>query len=110
MAKQSAPKINLGPPVSNELKGVASTFFMLCAEFGTAQIPLRDCCEKFFGLSEKEASRRAIKQQFPFPVYRGGSQRSKWIVRADDLAIYLDEIRAESLRDWQKLNGSNKYR
>lgn len=57
---------------------MTSTFFGLLAEFGTAEIPLVQICQKFFGLTEAEAKRRASMQDLPIPVYRAGSQKSPW--------------------------------
>jgi hypothetical protein len=46
---------------------MSSTFFGLLAEFGEANIPLDKVAPKYFGLSFKEARRRA-----PSRCYRAG--------------------------------------
>lgn len=81
-----------------------STYFALMAEFGTAQLPLEAICEKYFGLSFKEACRRAPFQQLPVPVFRSGSQKSGWLVDAADLARLIDDSAGEARRLWLALN------
>lgn len=81
-----------------------STFFALMAEFGTAEIPLEDICEKFFGLKADMAKKRAARQQLPIAAYRGGTQKSLWLVSAQDLAKHIDEQRTKSRREWAKVN------
>lgn len=83
-----------------------NTVFLLMAEFETADIPLKDCCEKYFGLQLKEASRKASTQKLPVPVYRGGSQKSGWLVGVQDLADFLEQQREAARNDWKRLNGS----
>ncbi len=82
-----------------------STFFALMAEFGTGDIRLKDCCEKYFGLSEKKAAERARRQGLPVPVYRGGSQKAEWLINAADLARHIDQQRDKAARDWETING-----
>lgn len=53
-----------------------STLFALMAEFGTAEIPLEDICEKFFGLNQKMAKARANRNQLPIAAYRAGTQKA----------------------------------
>jgi len=84
---------------------MTSTFFALLAEFNTGDILLSDCCEKYFGLSEKKASERARTQQLPAPCYRGGSQKSEWLISAADLAKHIDAQREKAHRDWERING-----
>lgn len=81
-----------------------STYFTLMAEFGTAQIPLGAVCEKFFGLSLREACRRAPFHQLPIPAFRGGSQKSEWLIDAADLADHIDQSAEKAREEWQALN------
>lgn len=81
-----------------------STFFALMAEYGTAEIPLEDVCEKFFGLNIKMAKNRAARQQLPITAYRGGTQKSPWLVSAQDLANYIDDQRERAQREWRQVN------
>lgn len=53
----------------------SSTFFTLIAEFGTGDIPLEKCCDKYFGMSLTKASAHAKHQKLPIPAYPGGSQK-----------------------------------
>jgi len=81
-----------------------STFFALMAEYGTGDIPLEQCCEKYFGMNLKKASSHARHQQLPIPVYRAGSQKSMWLVSAVDLAQHIDLLKEKARHDWQRLN------
>lgn len=83
-----------------------STFFALMAEFGTAEIPLEDVAEKFFGLKPDMAKKRAARQQLPVTAYRAGTQKSPWLVSAQDLANYIDEQRRKARREWDQVNAA----
>ncbi|HZR37688.1 MAG TPA: pyocin activator PrtN family protein [Nevskia sp.] len=83
-----------------------TTFFALMAEFNTADIPLEKVCSKYFGLELKEACRRASLQRLPVPAFRGGSQKSPWLISAADLAKHIDEQREAAVREWQKMNAA----
>nr|WP_281380403.1 pyocin activator PrtN family protein [Marinobacter oulmenensis] len=76
----------------------------MMAEFGTAEIPLEDVCEKFFGLQPDMAKKRAARRQLPVIAYRGGTQKSSWLVSAKDLAEHIDEQRAKAKREWDQVN------
>lgn len=80
-----------------------SSFFALMAEFGTAEIPLESVCDKYFGLDYKTALRRAPAQQLPVPVYKVGSQKSTWLVSAQDLAALIDKQRGEALKHHRRM-------
>ncbi|WP_271273798.1 pyocin activator PrtN family protein [Aliamphritea hakodatensis] len=86
---------------------MASTYFSLLAEFETGEIPLKDCCEKFFGFNIKKAAEHARHQRLPVPVYRGGSQKSEWLVSAADLANFIDNHRQQAKHDWERVNGKS---
>lgn len=79
-----------------------NTFFALMAEYGTAQIPL-ERCSSIFGISPKEAEKRAGKQLLPVPAFRLGTQKSPWLVDAAKLAAHLDECKAQAEADWRKM-------
>lgn len=81
-----------------------STFFALMAEFGTAEIPLDAVAEKYFGLGPDKARNRAARQQLPVPAYRGGSQKSQWLVSAAVLAEHLDDQKARARLEWLSVN------
>ena len=79
-----------------------STYFGLFAEFNTAEIKLEDCCEKYFGLGIERAKRDALAGKLPVPVYRPTrSQKSGWLISADELAKYLDRQKAIGLQHFQ---------
>lgn len=77
-----------------------STFFALMAEFGTAEIPLDEISEKYFGLSPDRARNKAARQQLPVPAYRGGSQKSQWLISAAELANHLDDQKHKARQQW----------
>jgi len=82
-----------------------STFFALMAEYESGDIPLNDCCHKYFGLDVKKAGERARAQKLPVPAYRGGSQKSMWLISTSDLASFIDKQRKAAEIDWKRLNG-----
>lgn len=80
-----------------------NTVFLLMAEFGQADIPIATVAEKYLGLSAKEAAQRASKQSLPFPVFRGGSQKSPWLVSVAELARWIDAERTKAASDWKAM-------
>jgi len=80
-----------------------SSYFVLISEFGTGDIPLKLCCKKYFGLEYKKACERARAQKLPVPSYRGGSQKSEWLISAEDLAAYIDTLKEKAKHDWKRL-------
>jgi len=83
-----------------------STYFALMAEFNTGDIPLKVCCEKYFGLSIQKAGSRARAQQLPVPCFRGGSQKSEWLISIEDLAEWLEKMKEEARTDWNRINAA----
>lgn len=83
-----------------------NTLFLLMAEYETADIPLRDVAEKYFGLDFKKACDKARTQSLPVPVYRAGSQKSQWLVSAVVLAEYLDKQQEAAKKDWERTNAA----
>lgn len=75
--------------------------FLLMAEFEEADIPLEKIAPKYLGMDERQWKRAAALQQLPFPVFRGGSQKSPWLVSITELAKYLDKMEAEAAKDWR---------
>ena len=75
---------------------------MLLAEYGTGDIPLAKCADKF-GMSPAEAARRAKVQGLPVPVFRAGTQKSPWLVSATALAEWLDKQEKAANDAWQKI-------
>lgn len=81
------------------------TLFLLLAEFGTGQIPL-DRCAHHFGMGTDEAKRAAARQALPVPAFRLGSQKSPWLVSADELASYIDAKRDAARAEWERINAA----
>ena len=80
------------------------TMLLLLIEFETGEIPLTEIAQKYFGLDHRKAAEKARTQSLPIPVYRGGSQRSPWLVSAQDLAEYLDSKKSEARTEWKQVN------
>lgn len=83
-----------------------NTLFLLMAEFNTGEIPLKDICDKYLGVDYKTAAYRASKNQLPFPVYKGGSQKSTWLVSADELAKHIESKKQEAKNEWERVNAA----
>lgn len=70
---------------------MTSTYFGLLAEFdGRAHIPLEEVAPRYFGLSPREAKRRAASRTLPCPAFRTMGQKSPWLIAASDLADLID--------------------
>ena len=80
-----------------------NTVFFLLAEYSTGDIPLSKVAQKYFGHEEKQMQSWARLNKYPFPIYRGGSQRSQWLVNITDLASYIDKQREEAAKQYQAL-------
>jgi len=75
------------------------------AEFGSAQIPLGDLCQKYFNLSASVAKREAAKQLLPIPVLKlRKGQKSQYFVKAELLAEYIDKRSEEAQKEWDSVN------
>lgn len=79
-----------------------NTFFALMAEYGTAHIPVEKC-SYLFGMSPKKACEMAGRQGLPIPTFRIGSQKSPWLIDAQKLAEYLDNIKIQANKEWTKV-------
>lgn len=88
-----------------------STYFGLLAEFEAAEIPLEDCCLKYFSLDAPLAKRRAAAYALPVPAYRAtAGQKGRWMVSAHDLAAHIDAQKAEASKLHKSINGSSHLR
>jgi hypothetical protein len=66
-------------------------------------VPLEDVC-KFFGLSPVEALKRASSQGLPVPVFKLGSQKSPWLVYAQDVVDYVKAKHKEATSEHRAVN------
>ena len=82
-----------------------ATVFMLLAEYETGDIPLEIIVEKYFGMSRRQMCQWAREQRFPFPVFRIGSQKSRWFVDIKELSVYLTELKRDSRQRFELMNG-----
>ena len=82
-----------------------STFFSLMAEFGSAQIPLEEMCQKYFNLSPAVAKREAAKQTLPIPVLKlREGQKAQYFIKAEILAEYIDKQSEKAQQEWDSVN------
>lgn len=79
-----------------------NTFFALMAQYGTAHIPVEKCAD-LFGMSSRKACEAASRQRLPVPAFRIGSQKSPWLVDAQQLAQHLDKLKKTANEDWDNL-------
>lgn len=82
-----------------------NTLFLLIAEFETSQIPLSQVCEKYLGMDNRKACTEAARRKLPVPAYRCGSQKSSWIIHANDLAEHIEKKREMAKDEWKALRG-----
>ena len=85
------------------------TYAALLLQHNTELIPLADIAD-LFGLDEREARRRAVAGKLPVPALRLGSQKAPWIVRAEDLARYVDPQTEQARADWRRAPGKPPVR
>ena len=85
---------------------MSHTHFALLAKFGDTNIPLEKCSEDYFGIAMKKALDYARSNEFPVPVYRLDSQKSKWFVDAKVLADYIDSKKQAAMNDWKRVTGN----
>lgn len=78
-----------------------TTYFALMAEFGTGHIPVVEVGKKYFGYDERKAKTAAAGNNYPFPVFRAGSNKSVWMVDAAVFAEYLDKVKAEAEKEYK---------
>jgi len=85
-----------------------NTVFFLMAQFGArAVIPIDEVCKAYFPhLESDKLLRKASSGEIKIPIVRiEKSQKSAKGVYIQDLADYLDERRAEAVRECQQLTG-----
>lgn len=81
-----------------------STYFGLLAEFGTAHVSVIEIGAKYFGLSEKESKRKASGNEFPFPVFRAGGNKTTWLADIVIFADYLDKVKDKAKAEFKSAN------
>ena len=79
--------------------------FLLAARYKKPVILLEQVIADYLPhLTMDIANRRANKQTLPFPVFKGDSNKSPWLVNISDLAIFLSKRRDEAVKDWEAMN------
>lgn len=79
------------------------TTLLLMAQYKQAVIPLKDICEKYFGLSYEKARREASLNQLPVPTVRlADSQKAPLGVRVQDLAELIDQRATVAKQQWER--------
>ena len=83
-----------------------NTELMLFARYEKPYVPLEDICMEYFGMCEKRAKLAAASQKLPVPVVRTmNSQKSPWMVKLSDLAVYIDAQHEQYRKTWEKVQG-----
>ncbi|WP_156829773.1 pyocin activator PrtN family protein [Methylovulum miyakonense] len=80
---------------------MANTFFALMAEYETAVVPVAVVAKKYFNHDERKAKQECLRQGYPFPVFRLGSNKSEWMVSITDLAQYIDQARDKATKEFK---------
>jgi hypothetical protein len=70
-----------------------STYLAILVEFGTAAIPLAVIADKYFGVTVRRAKELASEGKLEIATFKCGSQKSQYMVHAQDLSNYIDESR-----------------
>lgn len=78
------------------------TLALLIAQFGSGQILLEKYCH-YFGMQPEEAKRAAARQALPVPAFRLGSQKSPWMISADQLAEHIQCRKDYATADWVRI-------
>lgn len=80
------------------------TTLALLSIYKSPLIRLDEISQQYLNLQPEEASRRACRGELPFPVFRmSKSQRSPWVVTADELGGYIDKCSAEARKEWERV-------
>lgn len=76
---------------------------MLLAVHRSPVIPLKDICDKLFGLGIDEARRRAALNTLPVSAWRAvGSQKGPLLVHLTALAAFIDGHTTAATAQWSK--------
>lgn len=68
-------------------------------------VPLAEVCKPYFGLSPAEAARRAHRNELPVSTWRlVDSQKAPLLIKASELAQYIDSTHEVALAEWEKSN------
>lgn len=82
--------------------GVSDTELELAALHGPA-IPLAEICDRYFGLTYREACKAAALNQLGVPTFRmRDSQKAPVMVRAKELAALIDGLTDVAAVRWQR--------
>ena len=88
----------------------APTLFLLMAQYGgRTVVPLDTVCKDFFGhLNEAKLLQKCLAGQIRLPILRiESSQKAQRGVHVADLAKYIDERRAEAIKEAEQLCGED---
>lgn len=77
------------------------TEHQLITVYGPA-VPLRSVCEVYFGLTYKEACRKAAVNTLPVPTFKlRDSERAPFLIHTSVLAQFIDATVDAAAKDWQ---------
>jgi hypothetical protein len=81
---------------------MSRTELQLVAVYGP-MVPLTEVCKPYFNLSPDVAKKRAALNALPVPTFRLiDSQKAPYLIRASDLATYIDSTHEAALAEWEK--------
>lgn len=85
-----------------EVPNLTQTERLLAEKFGGV-VPLAEVCQTHFGCGYVVARQKAAMNQLPIPVFQlSESRKAPWVIRATDLAQWIDARGDEALQQWQK--------
>lgn len=84
-----------------------NTPFILMAQYQTAIVPLDLVCRDYFRhLTPENFARKSLAGEIAIPVVQiEGSQKAAKGVHIADLAAWIDERRAQAVRELERIHG-----
>jgi len=81
-----------------------TTELVLLAIHKAPLIPLADVCERYLSLTFEGARRKASNHDLPFPAFliEPANPKSGYMVRATDLASFIDAAATAGVKSWEK--------
>lgn len=80
------------------------TLLLLLDEFSTLHPKAEAVAEKYLGINKRECQWRASKGELPFPTFRAETRKSPLLCDLRDVAEWIDRVRLENKKDWEKLH------
>ncbi|RZG46968.1 pyocin activator PrtN family protein [Acinetobacter wuhouensis] len=89
-----------------------NTFTILCMRYLSPIVPLDTIVEDYFThIDIKTARKRANFHELPFPAFRiDNSNKAPYMVRLEDLAIFLDSLYQTHKHDYDAMNNVSNHK